>query len=211
LTEAGFVLAGEPLKRDENRFFSSEFFYPALFDQGPGLRPHIRVEMSLLPPALTPIERPIGSLITKAQGATPEVAAFACVDPVETAADKLSALAWRVLARQRGSEKDDPTIIRHLHDLACLWDSASAYADFVPLVRKATAGDEGRGGEAAASPDPAALFAAMLERLSADRLWMVEYESYVDGVSFAAPADRIGFDAALAAVKMLVGLIEPNE
>jgi hypothetical protein len=41
-------------------------------------------------------------------------------DPVETAADKLSALAWRVHARDRASPEDDPTIIRHLHDLAAL-------------------------------------------------------------------------------------------
>jgi hypothetical protein len=45
-------------------------------------------------------------------------AAFPCVDPVETADDKLSALAWRVPARDRTRADDDPTIIRHLHDLA---------------------------------------------------------------------------------------------
>ena len=67
LTDAGFVLAGEPSKRDENRFFSADLFYPSMFDAGPGLRPHIRVEMSLMPPALPPIARPIGSLIGAAQ------------------------------------------------------------------------------------------------------------------------------------------------
>jgi len=47
LTEAGFVLAGEPTRADENQFFSADLFYLSLFDTGPGLRPHIRVEMSL--------------------------------------------------------------------------------------------------------------------------------------------------------------------
>ena len=37
-------------KRDENRFFSADFSYPSLFDTGRGLRPHIRVEMTLEPP-----------------------------------------------------------------------------------------------------------------------------------------------------------------
>jgi predicted nucleotidyltransferase component of viral defense system len=99
LTEADFILAGEPTRADENHFFSADLFYPNLFDTDPGLRPHIRVEMTLRPPVLPPIPRPIASLIGVAQQKAPEVAAFLCVDPVETAADKLSALAWRVHAR----------------------------------------------------------------------------------------------------------------
>ena len=150
LSEADFVLAGEPAKRDENQFFSADLFYPSLFATGPGLRPHIRVEMLLRPPALPPIARSIASLIGKAQGKPPEIAAFLCVDPVETAADKLSALAWRTLARRRGSGGDDPTIVRHLHDLAALQPVVAASRDFRGLVKNATADDEGRGGEAVA-------------------------------------------------------------
>lgn len=110
----------EVYKRDESRFFSAEFLFPSLFAAGQGLRPHIRVEMSLAAPALPPTPRPISSLIAAAQGLAPEVPAFLAVDPVETAADKLSALAWRVHARRRGAPDDNPTIIRHLHDLAVL-------------------------------------------------------------------------------------------
>ncbi len=204
LTGAGFELAGEPAKRDENRFFSAELFYPGIFDTGPGLRPHIRVEMLLMPPELPPVARPIGSLIAIAQRQPPEVAAFLCVDPVETAADKLSALAWRVHARQRGADGDDPTIIRHLHDLAALKAGAEAAPEFAKLVQKAAADDTGRGGEATASFTSATLFAGMLERLSADRLWATEYEDFVREVSFADVGERIGFDQALGAVRDLV-------
>jgi hypothetical protein len=49
-------------------------------------------------PALPPVARPIRSLLATAQKQAPEVLSFACVDPVETAADKLSGLAWRVCA-----------------------------------------------------------------------------------------------------------------
>ena len=149
LTEADFILAGEPAKGDENHFFSADFFYPSLFDTGPGLRPHIRVEMTLQPPALPPVARPIASLIGMAQQKPPEVAAFLCVDPVETAADKLSALAWRVHARQRGSEDDDPTIIRHLHDLAALKETVTASSDFPRLVQQGHVRryGQGRGGD----------------------------------------------------------------
>jgi hypothetical protein len=211
LTGAAFVLAAEPAKRDENRFFSADFFYPSLFGTGPGLRPHIRVEMSLLPPALPSVARPIGSLIGMAQRQPPEVAAFLCVDPVETAADKLSALAWRVHARRRGSAGDDPTIIRHLHDLAALKASAAASGDFATLVRKATAADAGRGGERTASSGPVLLFAGMLERLGTDRLWAGEYEDFVRQVSFADLDELISFDQALAALRDLVALVGIEE
>ncbi|HKJ97998.1 MAG TPA: hypothetical protein VJ959_03685 [Desulfotignum sp.] len=43
-----------------------------------------------------------------------------CVSVIETAGDKLSALTWRILVRDKADEKDDPTMIRHLHDLVAL-------------------------------------------------------------------------------------------
>jgi hypothetical protein len=188
-------------------FSRRRWFYPALFDTGPGLRPHIRIEMSLNAATLPPIARPLGSLVTLAQSRPPEITAFLCVDPVETAADKLSALAWRVLARRRGSDNDDPTIVRHVHDLTALKPHVATSDDFRTLVRKAMADDTGRGGEATASADPATLFAGMLDRLATDPLWATEYQDYVDAVSFAQPDERLGFDAALAAVRDLVALI----
>jgi Nucleotidyl transferase AbiEii toxin, Type IV TA system len=132
---------------------------------------------------------------------------FPCVDPVETAADKLSALAWRVHARQRGSDKGNPTIIRHLHDLAALRETVAASSGFADRARHAAAGDVGRGGEATASIAPATLLSSMLGKLGADKLWAGEYEDYVDAVSFARPAERIGFNQALAAMRDLVALI----
>jgi hypothetical protein len=139
------------------------------------------------------------------------VPAFLCVDPVETAADKLSALTLRVHARRRGGAVDDPTIIRHLHDLAALKATVVASADFSRLVRTAMAKDEGRGGESTASAKPRTLFAGMLGRLSTDPLWGVEYRDYVEQVSFAAPTELIGFDQALTAVTDLIAAFDTIE
>jgi hypothetical protein len=172
-------------------------------ETGVGLRPHIRVEMLLRQPALPPIRKPVGSLIAAALQKPPEVAAFPCVDPVETAADKLSALAWRVHARRRGTAGDDPTIIRHLHDLAALKTTVEASPAFATLARKAMADDTGRGGQGAAISDPATLLAALFERLDSDPLWASEYEDYVRQVSFADPGHQIRFAQALVAVRDL--------
>jgi hypothetical protein len=178
-----------------------------VFSVGPSLRPHIRVEMSFHAPALPPIARPIQSLIAMAQRHPPEVPAFPCIDPVETAADKLSALTWRVLTRQRGAIGDDATLIRHLHDLAALKSAVEAVPAFTTLVFRAAAADAGRGGEATASSDPTTLFASMIERLRSDRLWATEYDDFVRQVSFARPDERIGFDQAVAAVVALVDML----
>ena len=205
LAGAGFDLVEEPLVRDVSRFFSANLAYEAEFEAGRGLRPNIRVEMSFDAPALAPVARPIRSLIAAAQHEPHEITSFPCVDPVETAADKLSALAWRVIARDRGSAKDDPTIIRHLHDLAALEQHAASAPRFPELVRAAAEADVGRGGGTAAG-DPAAMFADMLQRLETDPLWAREYEDFVRAVSFAAPGEAIDFAHALAACSRLVAV-----
>jgi predicted nucleotidyltransferase component of viral defense system len=210
LQAAEFELSGKVLKADEDRFFSADFAYPSEFGAGQGLRPHLRVEMAMQPSMLVPVERPIRSLIAELQQQPPEVAAFACVDPVETAADKLSALAWRVCARERGDANDDPTIIRHLHDLAALETHVTASPEFTRLVRQAAVVDTGRrGGRALAAV--AERFAMMLDRLQRETFWADEYGEFVREVSFARPEDTIGFDAALAAGRRLVGRIWETE
>ncbi len=62
LTSAGFTLASEPMKRDESRFYSAALNYAGLFDTGPGLRSHIRIEMRLECPALATVDRPIDAV-----------------------------------------------------------------------------------------------------------------------------------------------------
>lgn len=203
MTAAEFRLAGAPLIRNGSRFFSADFFYPSQFDTRRGLRPHLRMEMSFEPPKLDPIAHPIRSLVSRAQGRAPEIAAFACVDPVETAADKLSALAWRVCCRERGSEHDDPSIIRHLHDLAALEQHANAAPQFLTLLKETALDDSGRGG-GNAPRDPAERFAKMLDLLANDAQWAREYDEFVQNVSFAAAEELIPFAAALQAVRRLL-------
>jgi hypothetical protein len=136
--------------------------------------------------------------MAEARGDSPEVLAFPCVDPIETAADKLSALSWRAVARRRDAKDDDPTIIRHLHDLAALENLASKAPGFRELVLSAAEADIGRKG-GVFPENPAARFASMLEILSSDPLWAVEYADFVRQVSFAAPGEVVSFAEALAA------------
>ena len=201
---AGFELIGEPYSRNQSTFFSADLAYSSEFHPAPGLRPHVRIEMTFQAPALPAVARPIRSLIAQTQGSPAEIPAFACVDPVKTAADKLSALAWRVCVRDRGSEKDDPTIIRHLHDLAALEASVTTAPAFNTLLSKAVNADTGRGGGRAPT-NIAERFVLMLERLTTDVMWEDEYEEFVHNVSFAKSDELVSFSSALAATGRLIG------
>jgi len=205
LTGAGFALEGTPEVKNDSRFFGADLAYGAQFGAGQGLRPHIRIEVSFRAPAVPPIARPIRSLVAAAAREPAEVPAFPCIDVVETAADKLSALAWRVRVRRRGEPKDDPTIIRHLHDLAALEAAVASAPNFRGLVLAAVAADVGRGGEKDPPTDPGIIFAGMLQRLESDPIWAREYEDFVRAVSFAGPHEMIGFLDALASCRRLAG------
>lgn len=188
--------------RQASRFFSADFSYPNTFKPASALRPHLQIEMTFEAPKLPPVDRPIRSLIARAQGEDPEVPAFPCVDPIETAADKLSALAWRVCSRERSSPKDDPTVIRHLHDLAALESHVGVAPEFAQLLREAAEADTGRGGGRAPG-NVRERFRTMLERLGTDPLWAGEYDRFVQNVSFAAADEIIPFTDALAAARRL--------
>lgn len=202
LQAAELKLLSEPISRNASQFFRADFAYPNGFAPVAGLRPHIRIEMTFHAPRLPSVERPLQSLIARGQRQQPEIAAFACVDPVETAADKMSALAWRVCTRRRGADDDDPSIIRHLHDLAALEQIAAKADAFAGLVEGAMADDVNRGG-GEAPQDPEARMARMFELLTGDALWAKEYDQFVHDKSFARSDEAISFAAALQACERL--------
>ena len=105
--------------------------------------------------------------------------------------------------RDRSAEDDDPTIVRHLHDLAALETLTAAASTFRTILLAAATADTGRGGGRAPA-DPGDRFALMIERLSTDRMWADEYKEFVHNVSFARPDEEISFTAGLDATRRLV-------
>lgn len=208
LIAAGFMLDGEPLIGNMSRFFRASFHYGAIFRQTVGVRPALQIEMTFAGTHLPPTPRSIQSLLGRTLRELPEVTGLLCVDPVETAADKLSALAWRTSVRDRDAEADDPTIIRHLHDLAALAPSVRESLAFGRLAREVLQIDARRTGESGAHG--LALLRGMLPRILGDRLWRREYEEFVGAVSFGRDDERIAFDQAVAACRELVAVVLEN-
>ncbi len=198
------------LVRNEGRFFQCRIGYPTNFDPASALRPEIRLEMSLLRPALPPEERPLRSLVAATRKEAEEVPLAACVAPAETAADKLSALTWRVLTRQRGGANDDPTLVRHLHDLAALEAHATDHSRFAELSRRTLDADAAR---ERPRPDrrertPAARVAAALDIISTDPEYADEYGRFVAAMSYGTEADTPKFRDAVQSVRRIAELLD---
>lgn len=185
-----------------SNYIKFHLLYKSMFGQHQALRPHLEIEFSFTQPQLMPVVKDVTSFVGRFIGKESE-ASIACLSPVEIAADKLSALSWRIIKRDRSSEKDDPTLVRHLHDLSALYDHiASDMERFELLFKQSYEVDQlSKGRITGLSPFDAV--DCMVEILKADALYEVEYERFVASMSYAADEDQISFSQA---IKCLVQL-----
>lgn len=190
-----------------SKSFTCEITYQHLFPSSASLRPNIRLEVRFEPPALSFEKRPLKSFIAQAQDQEPEVLSIPCVSPVETAADKLSALVWRIAVRDRENDKDDPTFVRHLHDLVALEKLINQSNQFASLARTCLSKDAKRDKKSGTSGFPDVdRFQLMLEALRTDPLYEEEYDRFVLGMSYAKDDERPDFQRSLQVVSRLVTL-----
>lgn len=210
LQEQGWeIQEAEIVSRNDSKFFSLPISYERQHPASRALRPEIKVDFTFDPPNLQLIGRPVVSLVDSVAGADGSRVDVSCVDPIEIAADKLSALAWRVLTRDREADRDDPAMIRHLHDLAALSELVSTDPIFIDTVTLALGKDEQRGqpSEEIRALSHAERLNRAVEILSNDAEYRAEYERFVGATSYAEDAERIEFAAALEACRSLVRLV----
>lgn len=192
--------------RDENRFFAIDLDYESYFSREGALRPHIQIEIAAQNIELPALYLPVASFISEFMKQPPEVARIGCLDPVENAADKMSAIAWRIPDRIRGNPYDDPSIVRHLHDLAMLKDMALASPAFVGLVAASMHRDDDRAknNPAFAGLSMSEKFAQAISILSIDAEYLAEYDFFVGSTSYSQDASTPSFKTAVEAVKQLI-------
>jgi hypothetical protein len=109
-----------------------------------------------------------------------------------------------VLSRKRGSETDDPTLIRHLYDLAALEKVTKNSKDFPSLVKTILEKDTKRG-----KISDNIMKMSVLDRvqeslhiLETDSEYPVEYDQFVIGMSYASK--RPSFQDSIQAVHRIV-------
>lgn len=188
--------------RDENQYFSFEIEYPSVADPSNALRPHLQIEFTATTLSLPPLMRPVSSFIAELTRTGPEILTVTCIDPVENAADKLSALLWRVPDRVRVPEDDDPDLARHIHDLAALQPYATAHSEFRRLAIEMIRQDDDRCAIITGLPLKEKT-RILLDMLGKDGEYRMEYTRFVQGMSYAAGGVPT-YEEALAKLKALI-------
>jgi len=189
-------------KGNENNFFSFEIEYEKLYE-GSNLRPNIKAEFTfenlILPSTTCEISSFIGKFINE------EPIKVNCIQPTEVIANKFSALMWRVYIKDRTkpihSKENDPTIVRHLHDIAAL-DDLLYTKEFVELLQKSFDADKGRGGFDNNYTLPE-FIKITLDKLTEDKIYKKEYSDFVGSMSYAKDSEVITFEKALIAIKRI--------
>lgn len=187
--------------------FKIQLAYPKEFEAPQGIRPELQIEFSYTQPRLDPEHRPIASMIARYKG-DPDETGFLCLSPVEIAADKFSSLTWRVHKRDRDDEKDDPAMLRHLHDLSALKGMVEAdNALFTATTLESFATDQQRlNRQVGMELKDAALKASTI--MQSDALYQEEYQQFVDAMSYAPDDERIDFAQALDNFQKLANLLD---
>ena len=158
-----------------------------------------------------PEARPLQSFVGQALNQGPESPSFPCISPVETAANKLSALTWRVLSRDRESERDDPTLVRHLHDLAELKETVKSSDMFAKLVLESLSKDVNRAQYEQSSETPQVQLQALLKTLKSDEAYQGEYQKFVLEMSYAEEETRPTYEGSVSSVGELIELVSTQE
>ena len=189
-------------KGNENNFFSFEIEYEKLYE-GANLRPNIKAEFTfenlILPSTNCEINAFIGKFFNE------EPVTVNCIQPIEVIANKFSALMWRVYIKDRTkllhTRENDPTIVRHLHDIAALEDLLYT-KEFVELLQKSYEADKGRGG-VDNNYTLTEFIKITLNKLSEDKVYKKEYSDFVGSMSYAEESEVITFEKALENFKEL--------
>lgn len=206
----GWILDQKDIKaRNENNHFSFSVGYESIFPQHYSLRPHLKLEINFVSPSWDTQQCSLQSFIAQAQGEEPEVPDVPCVSPIETAADKLSALTWRVLSRKRGVTGDDPALIRHLYDLAVLENYVRPCKSFPELARDVLQQDQKRGQQDSYIQEmtSAERVSEAFNLLGSDAEYQEEYERFVTGMCYAADEETPSFSEALETAKRFLDLV----
>ena len=196
-----FSIDNEPSVSNNSQFFRAQVIYP-LTQRHKFLRPHLQLEMSFHMHQVEPLLRPIQSIVARITGREPE-AKILCISPLETAADKFSALVWRVLSRGLVSTNYDPVFIRHLHDLAILSDYVQKDFELFAKTTKSNFQEETRGGEAIHSLPISQQISNTLKTLQDDGSYEREYSNFVVDMSYADDDKRLSFSRALSRFEQL--------
>ena len=190
---------------DESSFFSFEIEYDKDFEISSNLRKNIKIEFKFENLQMPSKNCELKTLVH--QFINDETVNFDCINVLEVAANKYSALLWRTFIKDRtqpvNTPKNDPTIMRHLYDIAAL-ENDIKNTEFIKLIKYSCNKDTGRGGvEHKYSIEEFSKI--ILDKLQSDKLFKEEYINFVDTMCYSR--NKISFDDAIKSLKNIVDYI----
>ena len=205
--DSRFTIEDDKIQRGKKyQYFKAQVEYDIKFEHK-FLRPYLQLDMTFINHRLPPSMQNVQSIISESTGESPETE-LTCISPVETASNKVSALTWRVVVRNRASEKDDVTLIRHLHDLAALKHKILDDKEvFIDCAHYSLQSDQERGGDIIANMSVSERLSKAYEMLSTDDIYREEYQQFVQNMSFAHEDEQISFDKALVTLKEIFAIL----
>ncbi|HBM17298.1 MAG TPA: hypothetical protein DD381_13300 [Lentisphaeria bacterium] len=197
--------------KNKSSFFSFNINYHQYFELPYALRPYLKLEFSFDERELLTELKQIQSFITLYTSKDQYDCQIKTILPLETASDKFCALLWRIDIKNRdleiGCKENDPTIIRHLHDLSALTSivltNKLQFKDLVDVIYRK---DKSRG-RSNRSGNIRDLAQRTLQNLSEDKLYENEYKSFVDGMSYAPEREKITFQDGLKSLELIVEIL----
>jgi predicted nucleotidyltransferase component of viral defense system len=185
-----------------SNYFKFPLAYTRQFGDSDALRPQLQIEFSFTQPRLAPVIKPISSFIASFTNTPPETEIL-CLNPVEIAADKLSALTWRIIKRNRSDPQDDPAMIRHLHDLCALNAVIKAEAPLFRETALSSFAEDQQTRKRCTDRDFKSSMQSALSALRSDKKYKQEYIRFVDAMSYADEDEQIVFETALTHFEVL--------
>jgi predicted nucleotidyltransferase component of viral defense system len=116
LEEKTGYTAADGRRGDRGLFYEFHMSYDKIFDTPTQLRQDLKIELSFKKTREEPILRKIESYFCQYDSSAPAVD-FPCVAIRETAANKITALLWRVTDEEKSA---DIALTRHLYDLSAI-------------------------------------------------------------------------------------------
>lgn len=198
--------------KNENKLFSFEIDYTKHFARELSLRNHILLEFNVKEIKSNPVCKSVSSFVNELSKSPAEVTEISCLNLVENSADKLSALSWRISDRLRNNIYDDPSIVRHLHDLAILKDTIIEDLNLCTLVYSSMKDDSSRSKNNLnyATMTLQEKFAEMLYIFKNDKEYPREYKYFIENMSYAKINSTPSFDEAIHNLEILTEQVLKN-
>jgi predicted nucleotidyltransferase component of viral defense system len=178
------------VSRNEGRYYKADVRYNSVFAAHEVLRPHLLIEFSVSDVRLVTKSLSVRTLIEETLNIihSHDLNLVNCISSIETAIEKWVALTRKIIAIERGYYHDDPSLIRHVYDLAAINNQNLIGNEFYNLSTSIIYIDakQFKNQHSEYAIDPCAEIILSLQILKENPIWQERYEFFLESMVFGA-------------------------